>query len=239
MMRIIPIILFIFLMLCVPASSMADEKKSTGAPGEQCEKVDSESRWKYAFEFQRAVMRGDMEKATRILDEDPQIIYAKDKNGFTLLHYMVRDNKKDATVMLLDRHASINIRNNYGDTPLDFAAQTGNIEIARLLISKGALVNNTDGVSSPLCRAAGNGHRDMVEFLISVGAKVNARVNSRGWTPLHAAADAGHLDIVKLLLAKGADVNASTEGGMTPLRCASSKGYRDIIKVITEHGGKE
>ena len=133
------------------------------------------------------------------------------------------------------------------------AAEEGNIEAVKQHLADGADVNakNRSGAtamhSTPLCEAAGGGHKEVAELLIERGADVNAW-DKRGKTPLHNAAWKGHVEIAKLLITKGADVNAKADKGRTPLDWAekvndrhSYKGKADkkeIADLLRKHGGK-
>jgi ankyrin repeat protein len=90
------------------------------------------------------------------------------------------------------------------------------VEVAELLVAKGADVNATvEGGYTPLHVASGLGNAEMVSFLLAHGADANAK--DRRGTPLSAAVVQGHLEVVKLLLAHGADVNAADSVGSRPI----------------------
>src|SRR5258706_4977395 len=75
-----------------------------------------------------------------------------------------------------------------GCTPLFHAAWGGNLALAKLLISSGADVNETDRSNeTPLHGASGWARVRVVRFLLSQGAKVNIR-GAGGYFPLHWAA---------------------------------------------------
>lgn len=108
-----------------------------------------------------------------------------------------------------------------GSTPLLFAARSGDVESARLLLDAGADLHDAaaDG-NIPLVMAAHSGHATLAAFLLERGARVDAA--PLGYTALHAAvlrgdlrdrrvrsADpAAGLPLVETLLAHGADPNA-------------------------------
>lgn len=80
------------------------------------------------------------------------------------------------------------------------------IEIIRVLLDKGANVNQPTRYKTALMHAAGEGHVDFVQLLLEKGAQVNTRTDEG--TALIEAVIGGHTEIVKLLLASGADVKA-------------------------------
>ncbi|MHC4528164.1 MAG: ankyrin repeat domain-containing protein, partial [Planctomycetota bacterium] len=96
---------------------------------------------------------------------------------------------KDGNIEAVMKHISagkdINIRSESGATLLIAASASGQTEIAKLLIEKGADVNLREDVggSTALLAAAFLGHTEIVEMLIDKGADVNAR-NLSSETPL-------------------------------------------------------
>ena len=117
-----------------------------------------------------------------------------------------------------------------GSTPLLFAARSGDLESARLLVAAGADVRDTaaDGTTA-LHIAAHSGHGSLAAFLLAEGADPNAA--PLGYTPLHAAVLRGTLrdrgvanddpgaglPLVRALLEHGSDPNARLLEG-TPVR---------------------
>ncbi len=122
------------------------------------------------------------------------------------------------------------------------AAATGNIEQVRLLISRGADVNER-GVwgNTPLHYASMRGHAEVAELLISRGAYVNAPDGRNAMTPLHCAAASGNKQTVELLLSKGADINTKNRAGRTPLFEAMKSpeaGRKEIVELLVAKGAK-
>ena len=117
-----------------------------------------------------------------------------------------------------------------GSTPLLFAARSGDLESARLLVAAGADVHDTtaDG-NTALVIAAHGGHGLLAAFLLDAGADPNAA--PLGYTALHAAVLRGTLRdravanedpgagvaLVRALLARGAEPDARLTKG-TPVR---------------------
>jgi ankyrin repeat protein len=99
---------------------------------------------------------------------------------------------------------------------LNIAASTRNTQLVRLLLQKGADINDTcGGEGSALYAAADCGALDTVKMLVAACANINLKSGSR-CTALQAACSKdrrerdnnGHIEVVKFLLKSGADVNA-------------------------------
>ena len=103
-----------------------------------------------------------------------------------------------------------------GSTALLFAAVSGDVGSARLLLDRGADVNDTaaDG-NSALVLAAFQGHGAVARLLLERGADANAA--GAGYSALHAAVLRGDAETVKALLAKGANPDARLTRG-SPVR---------------------
>ena len=142
----------------------------------------------------------------------------------------------DAVEKLLRKPLSPNIKNEYVETALHVAADTGSVECLALLLEAGA---DKDAVRMPysgtaLHLAADNGHLEVVRLLLDAGASVctDAAGGVHGRTALHSAAMDGHLEIVQLLLGAGADKDATDEDGSTAWDLAAYDGHQDIQRLL-------
>jgi ankyrin repeat protein len=163
--------------------------------------------------------------------------------------------------LLLDKGADINAKSGDGYTALILASAYGHAksgyiilnknifaspnrytEIVKLLLDKGADINERDSDNATaLLRASQNGLMEVVKLLLNKGADVNVR-NINDATPLMVASTGGHTEIVKLLLVKGADLNVKTKiDGVdyTALKIAKKKGWKEIITILEKAGAKE
>jgi ankyrin repeat protein len=141
---------------------------------------------------------------------------------------------------LLRGGANASVAQGDGLTPLHLAAQSGNLEIVRLLLGSRANVEAKTKIGdyTPLHLAAGAGNAAVVEALLGAGADVAAVTTSTGVTPLHLAAKAINGEAaVRALLAKGAPVNViETAAGQTPLMFAAAAGRTASVRALLEGG---
>ncbi|AGJ98862.1 Ankyrin repeat domain protein [Wolbachia endosymbiont of Drosophila simulans wNo] len=129
---------------------------------------------------------------------------------------------------------------NNGFTPLQVAAQEGDVELGRHLLECGANIEiksktKADG-NTALHLAARNGHKDFVKLLLDSGANVNSVSSTgSGVTPLHEAAYKEHSDVAELLIERGATVDAKDRHNFTPLMYASAEGNLEMVRLLLQN----
>lgn len=126
----------------------------------------------------------------------------------------------------------------YGDTPLICAIDKDRPQIARLLIERGAKVDEPSEVGCPPLMSAAQHDAGIAALLLDRGASVEGRCVGwlEGRTALMNAAIAGKIDVVRLLIDRGADVNAKTSGGYGALNSAAYKQRVDIARLLVAKG---
>ena len=111
--------------------------------------------------------------------------------------------------------SSINAPTKSGETPLIAAINTGDDELVKLMLQRGADVEaRCVDQMAPLMHAVNRGYQSIVELLLGSGAQVEA--TTAGWTALHRAADMVNIPIMKILLVQGADMEARGPKDFTP-----------------------
>jgi len=145
---------------------------------------------------------------------------------------------REAVRALLKDGADVNTTQADGMTALHWAAQKGDVELAKMLLYASANLKATTRIGgyTPLLIASKNGDAPMIETLAQAGADVNA-MTMNGTTPLMLASAAGRAPAVKALIDRGANVNAKEAiKGETALTFAAAFGRADVIRVLTSHG---
>lgn len=122
-------------------------------------------------------------------------------------------------------------------------AKQSPIEFVRVLLDKGAAVNQTTRYKTALMHAASQGYADVVSLLLARGAEVN--VITDDGNALMEAVKGGHVETLKLLLAAKADVKAVNRTGEQALMMAArQRSYRtpstepnaEIVELLLAHG---
>ncbi len=212
-----------------------------------------------------AAVKGDhLARIVDLLEEDAALIDAKNDEGDSAILLAIYYGHRDAAQILLSKGAALNIWeasaagetarvarhlqrdgslldavSHDGFTPLQLAAFFGHLEIAELLLEKGAnpnviSQNQTFARGVPILQSAvAGGHTGIVRALLAHGANVNIR-SAEGLSALHAAAFEGNADVVKLLLAHGADINARTNDGESAQGIAEKKGNTEIVVLLRQ-----
>ncbi len=90
-------------------------------------------------------------------------------------------------------------RDERGFTPLVMATYSNQLEIAELLIEKGADVNEQDAMgNTPLMGVCFKGNLEIIEMLLAKGADVHFK-NSKGDSALSYAKMSGNAEVISLI----------------------------------------
>jgi ankyrin repeat protein len=161
-------------------------------------------------------------------------INARDDEGDTPMSLAVGNR---TSTELIDVLMEVGAEIDRGATsPLQMAASSGNEQMVRHLISRGADPRESanKSVGGPLWSAIASRNGAIVQMLLKAGAEVNAGHEKEN--ALDAAALHGLLDITRMLLDAGADPNHRDSQGQTPLMSAVFSKRPEIVEMLLGAG---
>ncbi|XP_056091056.1 ankyrin-3 isoform X27 [Rhinichthys klamathensis goyatoka] len=185
-----------------------------------------------------ALQQGHDQVVSLLLEND-----TKGKVRLPALHIAARkDDTKSAALLLQNDHNAdveskmmVNRTTESGFTPLHIAAHYGNINVATLLLNRGAAVDfMARNDITPLHVAAKRGNGNMVKLLLDRGSKIDAKTKD-GLTPLHCGARSGHEQVVEMLLDRGAPILSKTKNGLSPLHMATQGDHLNCVQLLLLH----
>ena len=203
---------------------------------------------------------GDLPAMKRYIAEGADVNTPDDDLNMTPLAWSVTHGQTEATRLLIENGADVNMKDDNDSTPLHGAAVFGRSDIAKLLLENGAKlqVRNSDGgtpadalrldwrtttfIGSMIGVEVG---RDEIatmktgrnEIAKLFGVKEFDSRNISSAQNLSEAVFTGDLAAVKQGLTDGADPNAQDpQSGSTMLATAALMGHTKIVAVLLEHG---
>ena len=188
--------------------------------------------WAHAGSYEdyfRAIGADDEAAVASLLRRgfDPNTLDPKGQHGL-LLAFREKSVKVAETLIRWPK-TTVEVRTSADESPLMFAALNGQLELARLLISRGADVNKPGW--APLHYAATRGHLAVMSLLLEHHAYIDAS-SPNGTTPLMMAAHYGTPSAVKLLLEAGADPLLKNEQSLTAIDFAHRNQRQDSADII-------
>ena len=175
----------------------------------------------------------------------------------TAIQQAIKEKNIGKVKELIAKGADVNQENKFGESPIETAIKTDQIEIVKILLSKGAtslwgmqyaaaknniemvrlLINNNFDLGYSLIYAVENDNLIMVQLLLNNGAKVNISEKRRTGlfrkhyvSPIQAAVENSNKTIVNLLIDKGVPLSEAIE------ECFAHENNELIKALITRSG---
>jgi ankyrin repeat protein len=176
----------------------------------------------------------------KLIDNSKEFLNCVSNQDFNMIKAFLKKGIK----VDIDRAFGISARNGYLDIAklllskganvhydngyaLRMASEYGHIEIVKLLLEKEVDVQVCNNYS--IQWSACHGHTEIVSLLLKKGANPHIRDNFA----FISSAERGHFEIVKLLLENGANINA--DNGYA-LRWSARNGHTEIVRLLIEKG---
>lgn len=193
-----------------------DGKAGKGKKGKKGEKGDDGSA---TTELHTAAREGNLEKLGALLTdaEAMKAVNATDRHRRTALHLAAFFGKSEAVDTLLEKGADPHCEAMDGFLPLHFAAQSGHLEVLRLLVRK----------------VGAKGERGLVKRYVN-------RVVPKGKkSALHLALQKGHSDCARFLVMKHASTELQTSQNQTALDLCQDVELRKELEGKASAAAKE
>lgn len=158
---------------------------------------------------------------------------------------MLRNSAKHGFMLGVEKalEKGVNIENDFHI--ITNAVEGDNIDIVKLLVSKGAPLGN---FSIYFINATKNGNLEMLKYIKSLGGNLNFRINVKDPFTfqdidkdlMEYAAYYGHTDIIDYLVENGLDVNSPQiiDQRKKPLFVALENHRIDAVKTLLKHGAE-
>ncbi|MBI5249104.1 MAG: ankyrin repeat domain-containing protein [Desulfomonile tiedjei] len=207
---------------------------------------DSEALKQDLFDFCR---RREVDEVRRLLTSGFDVDVTL-PDGTTPLMVAAQVGSEDLVELLLQFGAKLNASDNLGATALTWASRNGHRGTIRLLLIKGATVQNPSRGQGP--SNGGNGPKNDTEIAARtveskktaadgsrlfefVSGDLTIKANSRSKALLKACSR-GRLDAVELLVKAGVHVDSRSKYGNTPLMRAAFKGHTTVAAFLLKMG---
>lgn len=207
-----------------------------------------------------AAMQLDRGKVTALLTEHPRL-----RNSFHPIFHLAEADRADAVALLLDAGISMEVENHTKQRPLHMAAYGNALDVARLLIQRGAEIDPVERKygGTPLGHASHAGNREMMELLADHSRDFRnlllmGRVDRVGallaeqperatlqWGDettlmwLTTEDEAVAIETARLLLQYGVDPSVKNKEGRTAGDRAESLGMYELARVLRDAAADE
>jgi hypothetical protein len=191
------------------------------------------------------ILKGDDKPkvVSAILKKEPQLIFQRGRNGYTLLHYAIRAYNPPLVQVLLKHGADANCVTFDGRSPLGLCSQVSDTELQmrKLLLAAGAKYTAREEIVEMLSEARDN---EVIERFDAKPSLMHAWVYPVG-PFLHFAAIEARTEVVQYLLDRMVDVNEPNQEGETALHQVMRRdsiedepveATVEMIKILLKHG---
>ncbi len=171
----------------------------------------------------------------QLIKIDDHINQPDNKKRSALWHSADLGLRKVTAALIQSKQTPINLADKNGYTALARAVSRGHLDIAKLLIDRGARVNTVTGEENTmLMLAVLSGNNELTNYLLKTDIDINAR-NFAGDTALMLAAATGQETVTDSLIQAGADMLIRNLDDQNAYQIAINSGHNKIADLIKEN----
>ena len=187
--------------------------------------------------------RTDQLEITQTLMDSGADLSRSDCQGRTALHHSLHGRDLSCFQYFLNKDADTGLRSLDTMTIWHLAAQDGNVQALKVLLSRpedptSAIDRKTKDGRTPLLFASASKSTEALSLLLDAGSSLTETA-SDGSSSLHYAVKSGSLEVVNFLIEKAIDTCAVTKDGSNAIhyavRCYGGK-TADIVSLLLEQG---
>ncbi|GFR60728.1 DCN1 protein 2 [Elysia marginata] len=185
-----------------------------------------------------AIAEGLEDFVTLLLDAGAQINLADDSGITPLMLASKKGSRNIVQLLVSHRECDIEQVDFHGKTALAYAAKSGEVEIAKILLDAGANPSSSDNKRETIFMLATRaGCLPLVDLLLRLKVEVNEQ-NDEGFTALMLCVgdDRGRYDVMRHQVEAGADLNLRNKWQESALMLACGAGQWMTVDFLTLHG---
>ena len=187
--------------------------------------------------------RTDQLEVTQTLMDSGADLSRSDCQGRTALHHSLHGRDLSCLQYFLSKDANTGLRSLDSMTVWHLAAQDGNVEALKVLLSRpedsmSAIDLKTKDGRTPLLFASASTSKEAVSLLLDAGSSLTETA-SDGSSSLHYAVKSGSLEVVSFLIEKAVDPCAVTKDGSNTIHYAvrwPGGKTAEIVSLLLEQG---
>ncbi|XP_036088690.1 transient receptor potential cation channel subfamily A member 1 isoform X2 [Rousettus aegyptiacus] len=192
---------------------------------------DSRDSFQVVFEGSASELYPCMKKQKKLRKHDDvnasPLHHAAEEGQVQLMELIVSDSTCEV----------LNVMDNYGNTPLHWAAVKNQAGSVKFLLSKGANPNlRNNSMMAPLHLAVQNGHNEVVKVLTEHRSTDTNLDGENGNTALIIACFQDNSEALQMLLNKGAKACKANKWGYFPIHQAAFSGAKKCMDIILKYG---
>jgi ankyrin repeat protein len=141
-----------------------------------------------AKDIREAIRAGDLKRVKALIGDNDKRLAMMTPFG-TWLHVASSFGQYEIVKYLVERGADVNARGGIeGGAPLDAAASEGHVDIVRVLLAHGALMDTSEPERNPLFGAIYGGHAEVAKVLIDAGIDTTVKYTGESMKNMDALA---------------------------------------------------